>query len=155
MELRAHRHSTVGFSLPLPAGWEAAENLHGTALIAVEPPRPPYFRANLNVTIEEAPAGAELDDWVRRSLGQLDRVTDRLYLIDREPTEVDGLPAIRSLSHHVDPEHGGLALEQWTLLAGPYAYVVSASTTAAEYDERHEFMSRVAEGFVAPREPEP
>lgn len=155
MELRSHRHSTVGFTLPLPESWEAVENLHGTALIAIEPPRPPLFRANVNVTVEEAPTGAELEDWVSRSLEQLARVTEGLYLIDREHTEIDGLTAIRSLCHHVDPEHGGVALEQWTLLAGPHAYVISASTAAPDYDELADLMNRVAEGFAAPEQPEP
>jgi len=150
--MRSHRHSTVGFTMPLPAPWEVAENLHGAALLAIEPEHPPFFRANLNVTVEEARAGAELNDWVRRSHEQLARVVDRLDLIDREPTEVDELPAIRSLSHHVDPEHGGIALEQWTMLAGSYAYVISASIGALEYDELADVMSRAAQGFTAPRE---
>ncbi len=153
--MQPHRHSTVGFTLPLPESWEVAENLHGVALLAIEPAHPPFFRANLNVTVEEAQAGAELDDWVRRSHEQLARVVDRLDLIDRERIEVEDLPAIRSLSHHVDPDHGGIALEQWTMLAGAHAYVVSASTGALEYDELADLMSRVATGFTAPREPIP
>lgn len=155
MDLTRHHHSTVGFALALPESWEAAEDLYGAALIAIEPPRPPLFRANVNVTVEEARKGAELDDWVDRSLDQLARVTEDLYLIDREHTEINGLTAIRSLAHHVDPEHGGVVLEQWTLLSGPYAYVISASTAAPDYDDLADLMNRVAEGFTAPEQPEP
>lgn len=152
VDLQSHGHGTLGFALALPQSWEAAEDLHGTALIAVEPPRAPLFRANVNVTVEDAPAGALLEDWVTRGHEQLARVTDRLYAIDRERTALDGLAAIRSLGHHVDPEHGGIALEQWTLLDGPYAYVISASMAAPEYDELAELTNGIARSFRAPRE---
>ena len=82
MRLVPYRHPTAGFSLPLPRDWERAEDTEGIALIAVEPERPPWFRANLVVTIERLEAGLDLSSWTAAGRELLEQTLERPLLVD-------------------------------------------------------------------------
>jgi hypothetical protein len=145
-ELETYRHPTAAFELPLPAGWERSENVHGCALIAVEPPRDdPHFRANVVVTVERLET--ELEGWAERSLDALRDSLDRLRVIDLDSVEVSGLSARRALTHYLHDSYGGVNLEQWSLVHGGFGYVVSCSTAALEYDDLWALTNGVAEGL--------
>jgi hypothetical protein len=145
-ELETYRHPTAAFELPLPPEWERSENVHGCALIAVEPPRDdPHFRANVVVTVERLETG--LEGWAERSLDALRDSLDRLRVIDLDSVEIGGLPARRALTHYLHDRYGGVNLEQWSLVHGGFGYVVSCSTAALEYDDLWALMSGVAEGL--------
>ena len=147
-ELETYRHPTAGFELPLPRDWEQSENVHGCALVSVEPPREdPHFRANVVVTVEALGSGAELESWAESSLDALRESLDRLRVIDLESVEIDGLPARRALTHYLHDRFGGVNLEQWSLLHGGLGYVVSWSTAALEYDDLWSLTNSVAEGL--------
>ena len=147
-ELETYRHPTAGFELSLPQGWERSENLHGCALIAVEPPRDdPHFRANVVVTVERLDGHTELERWAERSLDALRESLNRLRVIDLDAAEVGGLPARRALTHYLHERFGGVNLEQWSLVHGGLGYVVSCSTAALEYDDLWALTNEVAEGL--------
>jgi hypothetical protein len=147
-ELESYRHPSAGFELPLPPDWERSENVHGCALIAVEPPRDdPHFRANVVVTVERLDGDAELESWAERSLAALRDSLDRLRVIDLDSADVGGLPARRALTHYLHDRFGGVNLEQWSLVHGELGYVVSCSTAALEYDDLWALMNGVAEGL--------
>lgn len=146
MSTRTYRHPELGFSLPLFADWEATEDVPGCALVAVEPERGPHFRANVVVTVEEAGAAGDLEEWVDRQVEGLRRSLVRPWLLDRETTEVGGRPAVRVLAHHYVSEHA-VTLEQWTLLAGDHSLVLTASCDTLEYDEFAVLSHGIAERF--------
>lgn len=149
--LERYRHSTVGFALPLPVGWERSEEVEACALVAVEPPRgDPHLRANVVVTLEQVAADEDLDAWSRRSLDLLAEPLPRLLRIDLEETEIGGVPARRALSHYLHPDHGGANLEQWQLLHRGLGVVISCTTAALEYDDLFDLMHAVAEGLELP-----
>jgi hypothetical protein len=146
-ELLTYRHSSAGFAIPLPAGWETSEQIEGAALVAVEPDRGGAFRSNVVVTGETRPVGLGLSDWAERCVGLLSQELDHCRLLDTEDTVIGRLPARRVLVHYVHPELGGVNLEQWMLLYGERGFVVSASTAVPDYDERCELMAGIAGGL--------
>ena len=146
MRLAAYHHPTAGFTLPLPTGWERVEDTEGVALIAVEPDRYPWFRANLVVTIEQLPAGMDLGGWAEAGLGHLDRTLQGLLLLDLEQTEIGGRPTHRTLAHHTT-EAGAVTMEQWTLTGATLGYTVTASVGTLEYDDLADLFATMAAGF--------
>lgn len=146
---RTYRHEQSGFTLPVPAEWEVAENLQGCALVAVEPEQDPRrFVANVVVTVESLAEDEPLESWVRRSHEALrDGTLPRLRIIDTVETEVGGLPAWRTLSHYLHQMHGGVNLDQWQVAHEGWGYVMSCSMGALDYDELADAMERMADGL--------
>ncbi|MGH3327188.1 MAG: hypothetical protein ACRDPT_05200 [Streptomycetales bacterium] len=147
LPMREHHHPTGGFTLPVPEGWEVAENVSGCAMVVSEPAYGPYFTPNVVLTIEPWTDGESLDAWVDRSRDALRESLNRLRVIDVEETTVAGLPARRTLSHYLHEQHGGVNLEQWSLARDGYGYVISVSCAALEYDEMHDLSRRTVEGL--------
>jgi hypothetical protein len=146
MRLVTYRHPTAGFSLPLPRDWERVEDTEGIALIAVEPERPPWFRANLVVTIERLEAGMDLPSWTAAGRGLLEQTLERPLLIDLDETGIGGRPARRALVHHTT-ETGAVTMEQWTLMEAALGYTLTASVGTLEYDDLADLFATVAAGF--------
>jgi hypothetical protein len=146
IRLTTYRHPTAGFTIPLPSTWERAENAEGVALVAVEPERLPWFRANVVVTIEQLPADMGLADWADTGLVQLDRILQGFLLLDVEGTEVGGRPARRTLAHHTT-DTGAITMEQWILTEATLGYTVTASVGTLEYDDLADLFTTVAAGL--------
>ena len=146
--LAVHRHGGGGFELPLPVGWEWAENVKGCALLAIEPDRDDgHLRANVVVTVERLEEGESLEQWSGRSLAALAETMHRHRLLDLADLEVGGRPARRALSHYVNRVHGGVCLDQWLVPAGELGVVVSCTTAALEYDDLFDLMRAIGEGL--------
>lgn len=140
-----YRHPATGFHIPLPEDWERAEDARGVALIAVEPDRGPWFRANAVVTIDRLTAPADLASWQDGSLALMREALAEFRLLDVEDTEIAGQPARRTLAHHrVETELtvNAVTLEQWALVVGHLGYTVSTSAASLEY---HDLADRFAE----------
>jgi hypothetical protein len=145
--LEVHRHSVMGFEIPIPAGWEVSEHVQATALVAVEPPREqPHLRASVVVTVELIGDDAA-HAWEERSVAALADSFNRLRIIDDERVTIDGHDARRVLSHYVHGQFGGVCLDQWLLAAGGAGFVVSCTTAALEYDDLWDLTTTVAEGL--------
>jgi hypothetical protein len=143
--LEVHRHSVMGFEIPIPAGWEVTEKVQGTALVAVEPPREqPHLRASVVVTVEVI---GDVSAWEERSVAALADSFNRLRIIDDERVTIDGHDARRVLSHYVHGQFGGVCLDQWMLATGGAGFVVSCTSAALEYDDLWDLTTTVAEGL--------
>jgi len=143
--LEVHRHSVMGFEIPIPAGWEVTERVQGTALVAVEPPREePHLRASVVVTVEVI---GDVSAWEERSVAALADSFNRLRIIDDERVTIDGHDARRVLSHYVHGQFGGVCLDQWMLATGGAGFVVSCTSAALEYDDLWDLTTTVAEGL--------
>ena len=143
--LEVHRHSVMGFEIPIPAGWEVTERVQGTALVAVEPPREqPHLRASVVVTVEVI---GDVSAWEERSVAALADSFNRLRIIDDERVTIDGHDARRVLSHYVHGQFGGVCLDQWLLATGGAGFVVSCTSAALEYDDLWDLTTTVAEGL--------
>lgn len=146
-EFHTYRHGEAGFMLPVPASWEVTENVQGCAFVAVEPvSEHRYFAANIVVTVERLQAGESMDAWMQRARSDLAQSLNRLWTIDTEDTEIDGLPAWRVLTHYLH-SGGGVNLEQWSVARGEWGYVVSCSMSALDYDRLADVMAHTAEGL--------
>ena len=147
-ELETYQHPSAGFELPLPRDWEHSENVHGCALVSIEPPRDgSHFRPNVVVTVESLATDVELESWAGSSLDALSESLHRLRVIDVDSVEIGGLPARRALTHYLHDRFGGVNLEQWSLIHRGLGYVVSCSTAALEYDDLWSLTNTVADGM--------
>ena len=99
------------------------------------------------VAVEDVVAGVGLDEWVDAGLESLRRSTERLYLVDAEPVEVDGAPGWRLLAHHAVEGIGGVTLERWAFLHGGSGWVVSASAPTLGYEDVADVGREAASGF--------
>lgn len=148
--LVSYRHPGTGFTLPLPEEWERAEDANGVALIAVEPDRGPWFRANAVVTIDQLDPRLDLPAWQDRGLALMGETLTEFHLIDVEETELAGRPARRTLAHHraegeltVD----AVTLEQWSLVEGRLGYTLSATVGTLEYGDLADLFAEMARRF--------
>jgi hypothetical protein len=117
--LADYRLDTLGLVEPEPDG-----GLHRL----LSPP-PGASRAGVSVAAERA-AGETALELTERALSALDA---DVLLIDREPRELAGAEAVRTL---VLVQLGGLAtvvLEQWRLVAAGHAWLVTATADLAAW----------------------
>lgn len=155
-EFRTYRHTSAGFSISIPAEWEATEEVEWCALVAAEPTEnPEHFVPNVVVTIEQLRQDDSLDVWVQRAREALhgEDKFNRLRILDAGETEISGSSAHRTLSHYLHRSAGGVNLEQWALAQSGWGYVVSCSTGALDYDDYVDVMAEVAEGLHIGRTP--
>lgn len=146
MELVEYRHPGTGFVLPVPSDWERVTDSHGTALIAAEPERGPWFRANVVVTVERLPVGTDLSAWHAQSVELLAANLERFLLIDTEVDNVDGRQVGRILGHHTT-DVGAVAVELWLVAEHGVGYTLTASVGSLEYDEVADMFATVAAGL--------
>jgi hypothetical protein len=146
-----YQHLGTGFTLRLPDRWERVENQGGVALIAAEPDRDPWFRANAVVTIEQMPTPTDLAGWHENSMTLLRQMLDEFLLLDVEDLEIGGLPARRTLAHHRSDARQiihSVTFEQWALLSGDrLGYTLTASVATLEYDELADGFTEMAHAF--------
>ncbi len=145
--LVTYRHPGLGFTLPLPSEWEQEPDPRpGVALIAVEPDRGPWFRANAVVTREQLPPGMDLATWQRHAAAYLPQVLADFILLDAEDLVLCGRPARRTLAHHC-ADAGAVTMEQWATVAHGVGYTLTASVATLEYDDLADMFAAMAEGF--------
>jgi hypothetical protein len=147
MTLMDYRHPAAGFSLPLPEAWERVDDAPGVALVAVQPDRDGWFRANVVVTIEKLTPEATLAERMTAADEVLEGVLHRYVQIDAEAVEVDGRPARRVLAHHTTEEGHAVTMEQWTLVENGCGYTLTASAATLDYDGMADLFTMMAEGF--------
>ncbi|QSB15717.1 hypothetical protein JQS43_05095 [Natronosporangium hydrolyticum] len=145
-----YEHPSAAFMLSLPEQWERIEDIEGVALVAVEPPRGPWFRANVVVTIGQIEPGAPVTDWQDETLELLRQTLQEFVLIDVADGELAGAPARRTLAHHtIEDEEAvnAVVIEQWAVVAGGLGFTLTASVAALEYADYADLFYRVAAGF--------
>lgn len=145
-----YQHPSGAFTLPLPEQWERIDDVEGVAVVAVEPPRGPWFRANLVVTIGQLQPPAAVPDWQDETLQLLRHTLHDFVLIDVADGELAGAPARRTLAHHtIEDEEAvnAVVMEQWAVVAGGFGFTLTASVAALEYADYADLFHRVAAGF--------
>jgi hypothetical protein len=145
MRLVPFRHPVEGFAIPFPDGWERIDDVDDVALVVAEPEHPPWFRANLVVTVEATDID-DLDRWAEESVRALEDLLDDLHVVDVERTEIAGFATRRTLAHHDAGGHA-VTLEQWAVLAGGLGFVISASVATLEYAAYADAFAEIAAGF--------
>jgi hypothetical protein len=155
--LQRYRHAEPPFAIDLPADVEIDSAAPGTLLVARDPGgegRSP-FRANLTVVAEQLPDGFDPADYTAAGLAQAERSIPGWRLIDRTDTTLSGRPGERTLATYlVTPETGidlgravSVTLEQWRVIEGDVAWIVSCSCDTAEYWQASETWTRCAESL--------
>lgn len=147
-DLVTYRHPELGFSIDLPPDLELADDVPHVAVVAVERAEmlpDGTFRGSLNVVVEDGPPGMDLDAYLEASLEQQQRGMAGFRLIDREDTEVGGVPAVRTLAHYKGSEVLALVVEQWRLIARGLGWVVTATSDPITYAGRADAFAASAE----------
>lgn len=142
--MRRYSHPQLGFFLELPDGLEVILELPPT--LALEPGREWDFQPTCVVTAEPRPQGLGLEEWVDGGLDIQERSLVAARLIDRQPDEIAGVPAQRTLAHHVAGDHA-VTLEQWWLLEERRGWALSASCATLDYDGVADAFGRLAASF--------
>lgn len=148
--LVTYRHPELGFAIDLPPDIELHEDVPHVALVAIERADvvpEDTFRASLNVVVENGPPGMDLDGYVDGSLEQQRGSMAGFRLIDREPTAVAGVPAVRTLAHYRGSEVLAVVVEQWRLIARGMGWVVTVSCDAIGYADRADAFAASAESL--------
>ncbi|MGA8117441.1 MAG: hypothetical protein WCA46_27710 [Actinocatenispora sp.] len=146
-DLTTYRHPAPGFTIPLPGDWERVPAPHdGIALVALEPEREPWFRANVVVTTEQLAAEMDLRLWQAYVDELTPRVLTDYRLVDREFTELAARPVLRRLAHHATGR-GSVTMEQWSSIHGTTGFTVTASVATLEYVDAAELFAEIASGL--------
>jgi hypothetical protein len=146
--LERHRHADPAFTIDVPEGIEhveaGARGVPAEVLLAVREAAeasPSPFQSNLTVVAEPLPGGMDLEAYADASLDTESEMLPGWRLIDREQTQVGGMPAVRTLGSYLGSGVPGMALErplsitveQWRVLHRDTAWVVSASCETGDY----------------------
>jgi hypothetical protein len=148
-ELTPYRHAVLGFELALPPGTETHEDAEHVALVALEPiaSGETGFRANVTVVVEELIPGTGVEAYTDRSLEIQAAAMHAFHLLDREATVIAGEEATRTLGHH-DAQGVAVTAEQWRLIiAGRWAYTLTASCWSLDYDLKADAARAVVESL--------
>lgn len=145
-----YRHP-LGFTLPLPGGWERAEDPRpGVAVVAAEPTSDLGFRANVVVTVDDLPADMDLHSWQAATDTMLPRALQDYLLLDLEHAELGGRPVVRRLAHHLVVGSGAVTMEQWASTSGGTGYTLTASVATMGYDSLADGFAEIAAGWQPP-----
>ena len=145
--LMEYRHP-LGFTLPLPVGWEQVEDPRpGVAIVAVEPATELGFRANVVVTVDDLPADLDLHGWQAATDEMLPRALKDYLLLDLEHTEVTGRPVVRRLAHHLVEGSGAVTMEQWATTADRRGFTITTSVATMAYDSLADVFAQIAAGW--------
>jgi hypothetical protein len=148
VNLDEYRHPGTGCTVHVPPGWDRLEDPQpGVALIVREPAAPAGFRANLVLTVDELPAGLDLDSWQAASDDLLGEELRNYYLLDRERLRLDDRPVVRRLAHHAAPDTGPVTMEQWATVAGSTGFTLTASVASLSYDSLADVFAEIARRF--------
>ncbi len=142
--MRRYRHAGLGFAVDLPDGMEVVVELPPT--VALEPGRAWSFQPSCLVTAEPRPQGLDLEAWVDAGWQIQEGRLAAARLLDRQPTELVGAPAVRTLCHHVVRGHA-VTLEQWWLLDSTRGWALCASCATLDYDRVADSFGRLASTF--------
>ena len=162
--LVTYRHPG-GMTMPLPDGWERAEDAHpGLVLITVEPEQPadqePGFRANLVVTVDRLDDGLDLSEWQAGTEKLFPGSLTEYLVLDLERMQLAGVPAIRRLAHHRTDQNRSVTMEQWAIVlpgddGRPHGWTLTASVGSLGYAGLADLTSQVAAHWRPPGHPEP
>jgi hypothetical protein len=145
-----HTHQDPPFAIELPDDVElgAAE---GTLLVARDPNGQSPFRANLTVVAEQLPPGYDHAAYMDAGIEQAERSLPGWRLIDRTET---GQGERTLATYLITPETGfdlgrpvSVTLEQWRVIDGDIAWIVSCSCDTAEYWQASDTWARCAESL--------
>jgi hypothetical protein len=143
-----YRHPAAGFALPLPSEWHRVEDPRpGVLLVAVEPERGPWFRANAVVTVERLDPPTSLAAWQDEAVRLLPQVMADLILLDVEDTQLGGRPARRTLIHHATGDAGAVTAELWATVDRGNGYTLTTSVGSLEYDDLADMFAAMAQGL--------
>jgi len=141
------RHPAEGFVLPVPTEWQQVVDAQpGIPLVAIEPERGPWFRANAVLTIEPLDPTLGLDAWQDRALQMLPQVLDEFLLVDLEDIELGGQPARRTLAHYA-AQAGAVTAELWATVHESRGYTLTTSVGTLEYDDLVDTFTAMAHGL--------
>jgi len=139
-----------GFSIAVPEKWETRENHMGTAVILLSPreDQNDLFLENLNIVVEELPAGTELSAYLNESVKNMARMLEGFKSGKAELYRLYRYDAGRAGYSYT---LGTLRLESTvTMVArGGKAYVITCTSTKEDFPRYREIFEKTTGSFRA------
>ena len=153
-DLKVFHAKSGAFSLPLPASWTTMEDsvIEGDKIpfIAVRPSAgaKDTFRDNLNVVIEPLPSSASASDYLVASIKVMAKSLTGMKVVKTGPL-TGGFPGARYMIYtHQTGVPDKLQVVVFFFASNSKGYVLSCTSTAADFDKFFPLYWKIGKGFV-------
>jgi hypothetical protein len=132
---RTYRSDAYSFSIRYPSDWSPEEGLEGAVVVLFAPSDGPSdaFRENVNVLVQELPAGTTLQEYDDASLEQAPDVIPDFHVVRRTRLTLDGTPA-EEIRYTGSQQGSSLEWIAVWLVADDRAYVVTYTAPHADFE---------------------
>ncbi|MBS1797606.1 MAG: DcrB-related protein [Acidobacteria bacterium] len=130
------------FSTEIPATWEDR-----TMITLIAPFGPGEFASNIVVTRHPVGPADSLEDFVAAQLDALRQSLPGFELLDTRRTTIDNRPASQQL-HRFQSDQGFIQQVQTFVLARQTVYIITGSSTVADFEKHLQAFRDVVENFA-------
>lgn len=143
-----HVDDRYGYELAFPRGWTASEGAAMPALFVASARESPSdaFVENVNVVVEALPTTLSAEDYADGSAPLLQTDLSEYRELSRTTVELAGQPAVRLEYQHTYQGHP-LWVVSYMLVAGPRAYVITATAEQSQLDRWRAPLDAIARSF--------
>jgi len=125
----------LGFAIRMPPGWEMKQ-CNDDMVVALEPKesKDDNFRENVSVVVEDVKEGTELDEYVKRRVRDMKRLSEDFYLWGNSRATLDGMPA-RRLVYSITFAGIRCKCLAFIALRGSHGYVLTCAAQPHRFDQ--------------------
>ena len=125
----------LGFAIRMPSGWEIKQ-CGEDVVVALEPKesKDDNFRENVSVVVEDVREGTELEEYVKRRVRDMRRLSEDFYLWGNTKATLDGITA-RRLVYSITFARIKCKCLALIALRGAHGYVVTCAAEPHRFDQ--------------------
>jgi len=137
----------LGFAIRMPPGWEIKQ-CNDEVVVALEPKesKDDNFRENVSVVVEDVKEGTELDEYVKRRVRDMKRLSEEFYLWGNSRATLDGMPA-RRLVYSITFAGIRCKCLAFIALRGSHGYVLTCAAQPHRFDQLFPMFKKCVESF--------
>ena len=125
----------LGFAIRMPPGWEIKQcNDDMVVALEAKESKNDNFRENVSVVVEDVTEGTELDDYVKRRVRDMRRLSEDFYLWGNSRATLDGMPA-RRLVYSITFARIRCKCLAFIAVRGTHGYVVTCAAQPRRFDQ--------------------
>ncbi|MGE5528801.1 MAG: hypothetical protein ACM3X6_06635 [Patescibacteria group bacterium] len=145
---RVYHDDELGFSLELPADWEASKGPLGVPLVAISPAESgnDTFRENVNVILDELPEAVSIDAYMAASVAEMKKYLTDFQGHEEGRIDLSDLPAGWLVYSH---RMGQVKLKNlaYAILAGKTCYTITCSATPESFGRFRKAFDQICRSF--------
>jgi len=125
----------LGFAIRMPPGWEIKQ-CNDDVVVALEPKesKDDKFRENVSVIVENVKEGTELEEYVKRRVRDMKRLSEDFYLWGNTKAALYGVTA-RRLVYSITFARIKCKCLAFIAVRGAYGYVVTCAAEPHRFDQ--------------------